>query len=149
MKISEMMTSNPEWISPQATLAEAAERMARLNCGAIPVVQNDVVQGVITDRDIVIRAIAQHKDPEQERVGDYMSDTVACCYDDQDVQDAIKLMESKKVRRIPVLNRADQLIGIVSLGDIATQLKDYQLSGQLLAKVSTSRQAAAPTAAAA
>lgn len=140
MKISQVMTKNPQTVTPNSTLVQAAEKMSQFNFGAIPVVANGQVQGILTDRDITL-AIAKHKNPEQVQVREFMTDSVSTCFDDQDVQEAVKLMESKQIRRLPVLNRQNQLIGIVALGDLATRNQNQQLSGEVLEQVSQNRQA--------
>lgn len=139
MKLKEIMTDKPDTVSPQSTLSQAAERMNQLNVGALPVVENGQIVGIITDRDIVVRALARHQNPEQEQVRSVMSTNVHCCYDDDDVSAAVKLMEEKQIRRLPILTRSNRLAGIVSLGDFATESRDDRLAGEILAKVSETR----------
>lgn len=144
MKIQEIMTQDPEFIAPSETLCVAAEKMRRCDCGVVPVVENGKLIGVITDRDIVIRAIAKHKDVEKEKVKDFMSDGVTSCTQEQTAEEVAKIMEGKQIRRLPVVDRNKKLVGIVSLGDIATHINNLNLSGEILERVSqkTKRKAA-------
>jgi CBS domain-containing protein len=118
MRVSEAMTPNVQIASPGQTIREAAKMMAEIDAGALPVGDNDRLVGVITDRDIAIRAVAQGLEPDT-KVGDVMSREVMYCFDDEDIEDVAQNMADIKVRRLPVLNRKKRLVGIVSLGDIA------------------------------
>src|SRR5437868_15152771 len=113
------MTRNVKVIGPDATLEDAAGRMDALDIGPLPVCENERLVGMITDRDITVRSTAMGEDPKAMRVRDAMSKDVLCCHEDDDVRDATRLMESKQVRRLLVLDRDDRLVGIVSLGDLA------------------------------
>ena len=135
MKISEVMTRNPEVVRPDATVEEAARKMGELNVGALPVCDGERLVGMLTDRDIAVRAIAVGRGPET-KVRDVMSPDVFYCYEDDDVKQAEKLMEEKQVRRVLVLNRDKRLVGIVSLGDLALDLKDKQKTAEVLERVS-------------
>jgi CBS domain-containing protein len=97
------------------------------------------VRGIITDRDIVIRAVAEHKNPETTMVRDAMSNIIASCYEDQSAEAIAKVMEENQVRRLPVIDKNNRLIGIVSLGDIATRNRNKNLSGEILESVSETR----------
>ncbi len=119
MLLRDMMTANIEDIPADATLMQAAERMKLLDIGAIPVRENDRLVGMITDRDIAVRAVAEGRDPQKMPVREAMSHDICFCYDDESVESAAKLMEEKQIRRLPVLNRDKRLVGIVSLGDLS------------------------------
>ena len=136
MQLKEVMTRNVEVIGPEATLKDAASRMDALDIGPLPVCENDRLVGMITDRDITVRSTAMGEDPKRTHVRDAMSKDVLYCHEDDDVRDATRLMERKQVRRLPVLNREDRLVGIVSLGDLAVRTRDEQLSGEVLEQVS-------------
>ncbi len=136
MKISEVMTRGAECTRPGATLQEAAERMRSLNVGALPVCDNDRLVGVITDRDITVRATGKGDNPMVATVGTAMTPKVVTCFEDQNVEDAARLMEENQSRRLAVLNRAKRLVGIVSLGDLAVKAGDDELSGEALEQVS-------------
>src|SRR3954470_9668040 len=136
MIVKDMMTHNIEVVSPGDTLEQAARKMEELDVGPLPVCEGKRVVGMLTDRDITVRATAAGCDPKETLVSDTMSQDVICCYEDQDVQEAARLMKEKQVRRLLVMNRADELVGIVSLGDLATEAGDQGQSGEVLKKVS-------------
>jgi CBS domain-containing protein len=118
MKVSNCMTQSVRIASPDETLRDAANAMAKLDAGALPVSENDRLVGMITDRDIAIRGIAAGKGPDT-RIRDVMSTDVKYCFDDEDAQDVLRNMSDLKVRRLPVVNRDKRLVGIISLGDLA------------------------------
>ena len=136
MKLSNIMTGGIETITPQASLAEAAKKMASQDIGSLPVcAERRRVVGIITDRDITVRAVARGMDPNHTRVEEVMTRDVLCCTSDADVEQACELMEKRQVRRLLVTDGSDLPIGIVSLGDIALCLRESQ-SGGVLKKVS-------------
>jgi CBS domain-containing protein len=118
MKIREAMTQDVCLTSPDQTILDAARMMAQIDAGALPVEQDDRLVGVITDRDIAVRAVAAGKSPDT-KVRDVMTREVLYCYDDQDLDTVIRNMGAIKVRRLPVLNRDKRLVGIISLADFA------------------------------
>ena len=130
------MTRNVETVRPDASLEEAARKMDDLNVGPLPVCDGDRLVGLVTDRDITVRATAAGKDPRSTPIREAMSQDLVYCYEDQDVQDAAQLMQDKQIRRVPVLNRQERMVGIVSLGDIAAEGRDDRLSGEVLERVS-------------
>jgi CBS domain-containing protein len=119
MKISEIMTRDPELIDPTASIRDAARRMKDEDIGALPIGENDRLIGMVTDRDIAIRAVAEDRDPNSTTVRDVMSEKVFYCFEDDDVEDAARCMAENQVRRLPILNRDKRLTGIVALADIA------------------------------
>jgi CBS domain-containing protein len=119
MEIREAMSRDVRTIAPTATIREAARLMADIDAGILPVAEGDRLVGMLTDRDIAIRAVAAGKGPETS-VGEAMSHDVKYCFDDQDVDDVSENMAELQVRRLPVVNREKRLVGIVSLADIAT-----------------------------
>lgn len=136
MQIREVMTHGVEVVPPDATLKEAAQKMRTLDVGPVPVCDGDRLVGMLTDRDITIRAVAEGRDPTKTKVRDAMTPEVVYCFEDQDVKEAAKLMEEKQLRRLLVLNRNKQLAGIVSLGDLAVSGKDAKQTGKTLKQVS-------------
>ena len=118
MKVNKCMTREVHLVSPTQTLRDAARMMAEIDAGALPVGQDDHLVGMITDRDIAVRAVALGKSPVTT-VGEIMSHEVLYCFDDQELEDVARNMGEIKVRRLPVLNRNKRLVGIVSLGDLA------------------------------
>jgi CBS domain-containing protein len=136
MKVSEVMSSDVQCTRPDATLHQAAEKMKSLDVGSLPVCHSDRLVGMITDRDIVIRSVAEGHDPEVDHVGDVMSPEMFYCFEDQDVREVARLMKDKQVRRIPVLSREKRLVGIVSLGDLALLPGADEMAEQALEEIS-------------
>lgn len=118
-KLSDIMTRDVRVVPPTCTVQEAAQQMRQLDVGAIPVCDGQKLVGVITDRDIAIRASADGKDPKSTKITDVMSSDVAWCFEDSSVDEAVRTMESKQIRRIPVVDRNKKLVGIVALADLA------------------------------
>jgi CBS domain-containing protein len=136
MQIREIMTREPVVIGPGMVLKEAAETMRDLDSGVMPVGQNDRLVGMLTDRDITIRATAAGKDPNQTRVEEVMTPDVVYCFEDDDARDAALKMEEHQIRRLIVLNHDKRLVGILSLGDLAVHTSDDRLAGEVAEAVS-------------
>jgi CBS domain-containing protein len=141
MKIREIMTPDVKIASPRDTIQRAAQLMEETDCGLLPVGENDHLVGMVSDRDITLRAVARGKAPDHCTVGEVMSNDVKFVYEDETLEDASRNMSDLKVRRLPVLNRKKRLVGIVSLGDLALNAKDN--AGKALKEVSEPGQAAA------
>ena len=122
--IREVMTHHVKIASPDDTLRHAAQMMDEIDCGVLPVAENDRLVGMVTDRDITVRAVAQGRSPDKCKVREVMSTEIKFVYDDQSVADATRNMSDLQVRRLPVLNRKKRLVGIVSLGDVAISYTD-------------------------
>ena len=122
MKVRDIMTHDVELASPDDSLQEAAQRMLELDIGALPVGEKDRLVGMITDRDLAVRGMAQGKSPDAP-IREVMSEDVLYCFVDEDVEHIGKNMGDVQVRRLPVVDRDKRLVGIVSLGDLATQAK--------------------------
>lgn len=136
MKVQEVMTRGVECTRPEASLREAAEKMKALDVGPLPVCENDRLVGMLTDRDITVRATAEGLPPGLGQVRDVMTPDVVYCYEDQDVEEAVRLMEENQIRRLVVLNRDKRMVGIVSLGDLAVKGGDEALSTEALEQLS-------------
>lgn len=136
MLLKEIMTPNVEAVSVETTLVEAARKMQQLDVGFLPVLDDTDVAGVVTDRDIVVRAIAEGADPKQTTVKSVMTAVVETLPEDTPVEEAAQVMESKQIRRILVTGSHGRKVGVVSLGDIAVKTKDDPRSGEILEKVS-------------
>jgi CBS domain-containing protein len=136
MQVRDVMTRNAECTRPEATLEQSAQRMKALDIGSLPVCDNDHLVGVLTDRDITLRCVADGRDPRTDHVSDAMTPQVHYCYEDSDVADAAQLMRDKQVRRLPVLNHDKRLVGIVALGDLAVEDGNEQLTGHALEGIS-------------
>jgi len=136
MKIKDVMTTSVECVRPETTLQEAAAKMRSLNVGSLPVCEGDRPIGIVTDRDIVIRAIAEGRDPRTARVPEVMTADLVSVSETADVKDAARLMKDRQIRRIVVIDPSKRVVGIVSLGDIAVDAHDDKMSGDVLEKVS-------------
>lgn len=134
MKVKEIMSPDVRIASPKDTLQQAARMMEEMDCGCLPVGEDDRLVGMVSDRDITIRAVAQGKAPDRCTVGEVMSNDIKYIYDDETLEDASRNMSEQQVRRLPVLNRKKRLVGIVSLGDLALNAKDN--AGKALKDVS-------------
>ena len=127
MRIKDIMTRDVELTSPDETIRAAAQKMLDCDCGILPVAQGDRLVGMITDRDIVTRAVAHGADPDGCHVGAVMSPDVKYVFEDESTEDLARNMMSLQIKRLPVLDRKKWLVGIVSLGDLA---KTHEASGQ-------------------
>lgn len=120
MKVQDAMCRDVKVVAPNQTLIEAASTMAESDVGILPVAENDRLTGMISDRDIAVRGVARGLAPNS-KVSDVMSSEVKYCFEDQDISEVTKNMSDLKVRRLPVVSRDKRLVGILSLGDIATK----------------------------
>jgi len=128
------MTPDVQLCTPEDTLRDAAEAMAALNCGLLPVTDNERLVGMISDRDIAVRGVAMGRGPDA-RVRDVMTTDVKYCFEDQDIEEITMNMGDIQVRRLPVLNHDKRLIGIVSIGDFANNGGSTQ-AGEALGEIS-------------
>lgn len=135
MKVREAMTRDVRLVRPDQTIQEAAHLMAELDIGCLPVEENDRMVGMITDRDIAVRAVSEGRGP-QTRIRDVMSQDVKYCYDDQSVEDVTRNMADIRVRRLPVVDRNKRLVGILSLGDLAIDEQAQDEAGEALCGIS-------------
>jgi CBS domain-containing protein len=134
MKVSDAMTQNVRVVDPDETVRQAALTMASIDAGVLPVGENDRLIGMIADRDIAVRGVAQGKGPDA-RVREVMTCDVKYCFDDQDVDEVTRNMGDIQVRRLPVVNRDKRLVGILSLGDVAIS-GERRGTGHALNKIS-------------
>ncbi len=134
MQISEVMTANPQVAKPSDTIAEVARRMNDIDTGAIPVVEDGRILGIITDRDIVLRVVGEQRSFDT-RVDEVMTTEVQTCRDDASIADVIFQMTDKQVRRILIVDGGDRLTGIVSLGDVAQEASSRK-AGSILEDIS-------------
>ena len=131
MKVSEVMSRKVEITSPEDSIQRAAQMMARLDAGVLPVGKDDRLVGMITDRDIAIRGVGEGRSPTDTPVNEVMTREVKYCFEDDDVNAVAQNMAQLQVRRLPVLNRDKRLTGIVSLGDIARDHEPGQAGSAL------------------
>ena len=136
MNVSEIMTTNVATAEPDTTLEEVATMMKDENVGAIPVVDDEELLGIITDRDIVVRCIAEGKDPSEVEVEEILSEELETISPDDDVRRAAEIMQRKQIRRLPVCDEDGKLVGMLSIGDIAVKQSNDNVSGETLEQVS-------------
>lgn len=136
MKVKEIMTTGVQVIHPDDSLQAAAQKMSSHDIGFLPVLEANHLVGVITDRDLVLRGVAQGMNSDAMLGREVMTAPVIHCFEDQDVKDVAKLMEESQIRRLVVLSRSDgHLVGVVSLGDLALKSKP-DTSAEVLQRVS-------------
>ncbi|HTB86216.1 MAG TPA: CBS domain-containing protein [Candidatus Sulfotelmatobacter sp.] len=136
MKIKDILTPEPQCVGPEDSLAEAVATMKKVDVGFLPVCNSQRVIGVLTDRDIVIRAVAENLDPKTTRVSEVMSGDIFYCFADQSIEEVAEIMATGRVRRLPVLNRDRHLVGIISLGDLAVRYAGSEIAARVLMRVS-------------
>lgn len=139
MQCSEIMTKNPECCLPSDMVITAAQLMKSEDIGPIPIVadkEGRKLTGIVTDRDLTIKVIAESRDPNTTRLEDVMSDDVVSCRETDDIDTVLKLMEDNQVRRIPVVGNNDQLLGIIAQADVATRLGQPGKTGRVVEQIS-------------
>jgi CBS domain-containing protein len=137
MKVHQIMTAHARCVAPDNTLVEAAGLMRQLDVGALPVCEHDRIAGMVTDRDIVLRGVADALQSDTATVSQVMSSGAFFVFADQDIEEAAEMMEEKQIRRLPVLSRDKKMVGILSLGDLAVNANPA-FSGMALKEVSQS-----------
>ena len=130
MKVSEAMHSPAEWVDADTPVSKIAARMAKDDIGAVPIGKNDKLVGMITDRDLATRVVAKGLNSERTKAEDVMTKGIVYCRTGESVEDAIHLMDNKKIRRLPVLDDEKRMVGMLSLGDVAHSA-GLELAGEL------------------
>jgi len=133
-KIYEIMTQDVQVLSLNNSIQEAAKRMKALDIGILPICDSGKLRGVITDRDITTRVAALGLHPKDIVVGDIMTSPVIYCYENEDIEDVARLMETKSIRRVVVLDQNKNLVGIMSIGDIAMKSRE-DIAGEIMEKI--------------
>jgi len=136
MQISQIMNRSVRVISPDTNVRQAAQEMKSLDIGALPVCDGEKLLGMITDRDIAIRSVADDKDPRSTKVSDIMSPEVIWCFDDASTEEVAAKMADRQVRRIPIVNRQKKLVGVVALADLASSQQDPDIKADTIEGVS-------------
>ena len=136
MRVGEVMTRDVEVIMPSDTIQLAAKLMDDLGVGALPVCDGERLVGMITDRDIVVRLIAEGKDPASAHVDDAMSKNVRSVREDAAIDEVLQVMRNAQVRRVPVVNNSNELVGIVSMADVASATRESGKVGDTVEKIS-------------
>jgi CBS domain-containing protein len=139
MKVKNAMHKGAEWVAPETPVAQVAKKMRELDVGSLPVGENDRLIGMVTDRDITCRAVANGRDISKLTARDVMTRGIFYCRDSEELDDALRIMESKKIRRLPVIDENKRMVGMLSLGDIS-HAASHELSGELMAAVSEHHQ---------
>ena len=132
MQISELMTQEVGVIAPEATIQEAAQRMQACNIRALPVGERDALVGILTDRDLVTRAITEGRDPKTTCVREVMTPDLVTCFADQEITVATQLMHERHIQQLVVLSRDHRLVGIIALRDVPTPITVESLTGTAL-----------------
>ena len=135
MKVRDVMHKGAEWISPQTPLSKAAQLMKDLDIGALPVGENDRLVGMVTDRDITCRAIAGSQDVSKMTAQNVMSKGIVYCTAEEELEDALRIMETKKIRRLPVIDGKKRMVGMLSIGDVS-HAAPRNVSGDVITAVS-------------
>lgn len=136
--VADVMTRGVRTMSPQDTVVLAAQAMDELNVGVIPVCEGEKLVGMVTDRDIVVRGVAQQGDTKSMTLADVMSTNVRWAKEDEDVDEVLSQMAQTQIRRMPVVDSAERLVGIISLGDIAAKDRDEDMDvAESLSEIST------------
>ncbi len=135
MKVGEAMHRGVEWCDPDTPVVEIAKLFREKDVGAIPIGENDRLVGMVTDRDIVCRGIAEGRDLATLRARDVMTEGIKYCWEDDSVDDAVHLMEQHQLRRLPVINADKRMVGMLSLGDVSHAVP-HELGGEFAAAVS-------------
>ncbi len=139
MICSEIMTKDPECCVPSDSVMKAAQLMKSEDVGPIPIVEDKAekkLTGIVTDRDLAIKVVAEARDPKTTQVEEVMSEGLVTCHANDDVQSVLKLMQDNQIRRIPVVDRSDHLLGIIAQADIATRLGSTRATGKVVEEVS-------------
>lgn len=135
MKVKQAMHAGVDWCAPDTRLSDLARMMRDADVGAIPIGENDRLIGMVTDRDIVCRGLADGRDPDSLTARDVMTRGIVYCTEEEDIEDAVRLMEQKQIRRMPVLNDRKRMTGMLSLGDLS-HAANRELTGELAQAVS-------------
>jgi CBS domain-containing protein len=135
MKVREAMHQGVEWVEPGTTVEALAQRMREHDIGAIPIGENDRLVGMVTDRDIVVRGLSKDADCSSLTARDVMTKGVVFCRDAEEVDDAVRIMEQKEIRRLPVLDENKRMVGMLSLGDVS-HATSHEVAGEVTAAVS-------------
>ena len=135
MKVREAMHQGVEWVEPGTTVEALAQRMREHDIGAIPIGENDRLVGMVTDRDIVVRGLSREADCSSLTARDVMTKGIVFCRDLEDVEDAVRIMEQKEIRRLPVLDENKRMVGMLSLGDVS-HATSHEVTGEVTSAVS-------------
>jgi CBS domain-containing protein len=131
MKVKEAMHEGVQWVEPNTPVTRLAELMCQHDVGSIPIGENDRLVGMVTDRDIVCRCVGAGRDPRQATARDVMSKGIVFCREEEELEDAVQIMQAKQIRRLPVINANKRMVGILSLGDVSNA-GSPELTGEVM-----------------
>ena len=130
--VKEIMTPYVEWITPEETIQDAAMKMKDLNIGSIPVCIEGTLVGMLTDRDMVVRVLAEGRDYKEVTASEAMTPDIVYCLEDDETEKATRIMADRQIRRLPVLSLEEKLVGIIALADLATRTSEAHASSEVL-----------------
>jgi CBS domain-containing protein len=139
MKCSEVMTDNPVCCLPGDSVSQAARVMRREHVGPVPVISDEQTReliGIVTDRDLAIKVVAESRDSNKTTVGEVMTNTIVACREDDDMSSAIAAMEEHQIRRIPVIDQGGRIVGIISQADVATRVHEPERTAEMVEEIS-------------
>ena len=139
MKCSEVMTDNPACCLPGDLVSQAARVMRREHVGPVPVISDEQTReliGIVTDRDLAIKVVAESRDSNKTTVGEVMTNTIVACRGDDDMSSAIAAMEEHQIRRIPVIDQGGRIVGIISQADVATRVHEPERTAEMVEEIS-------------
>ncbi len=139
MKCSEVMTDNPVCCLPGDLVSQAARVMRREHVGPVPVISDEQTReliGIVTDRDLAIKVVAESRDSNKTTVGEVMTNTIVACREDDDLSSAIAAMEEHQIRRIPVIDQAGRIVGIISQADVAIRVHEPEETAEMVEEIS-------------
>jgi len=136
MKVSEIMTSGVETISSGAMASDAARKMKSFGIGSLPVVKENRIVGVISGQDIIFRCIAEDRNPQKTPISEVMTTELACCSEDENIEEAARIMEDRQIHRLLVLDSNNNPAGVLSLGDLAVKTHNEHLAWEVLESIS-------------
>lgn len=139
MKCNEVMTKNPECCLPNDNVVKAAQMMKRLDVGPIPIIESDETRklvGFLTDRDLALKIVAEGRDPKSTKIEEVMTHKVVTCHTDDDLQKAMDVMAENQIRRIPVVDSGNRIVGIISQADVATRLNQPVKTAEMVKEIS-------------
>lgn len=142
MKCNEVMTKNPVYCLPTDNLVKVAQLMKNSDIGAIPIIENEetkILVGILSDRDLVLKILAEERDPQSTKVEDVMSRKVITCQTDDDLEKALDLMAEHQLRRIPIIDGDNRIVGIIAQADVATRLNQPEKTGEIVKDISQSK----------
>jgi len=133
------MTKDPECCLPSDTVMQAAQLMKSEDVGPIPIVESKderKLTGIVTDRDLAIKVVAEARDPKTTQIEEIMSEGLVTCHENDDIQSVLQLMQDNQIRRIPVVDKGDHLVGIIAQADVATRLRSPKAVGKVVEQIS-------------